>query len=566
MNNIVLNDVIESIKNRNSFVLEAWAGSGKTHTLVESIRYLINEKWDILQTNWQKIGCITYTNVAKDEMIKRLDYNEIVKVNTIHEFLWDLISSYQFNLKKEITEFNSNLDLDKRIDNIDTIIKDLTIVYWKYWTRLMKWELWHSEVISFSINMLNKYNKLRKILIKKYPYLFIDEYQDTFKEVVNILLDILNWNEEKFLLWFFWDSMQKIYQDNRIWKIITDKLKIIEKIENYRSWKNIVNVINKIREKGDWLKQVAVNQIDWEVTFYYSNDLNNEEKYKLIKEKLGRDFIGNPKENKILVLTNKKISEDLWYLNLVNLFENRYSRYWIDRLKDLDEPYINFLLTKLEKLFYYYNNKDYYNFYELFSENDFKIDKLSDIKKFKAMIDDLNKKRSSLTIKDVLDFIFTNKIFNKTNNILSIEEYLLSDFEEGGEDYTKQQKIRNFQEWLFRLFYKEVIEYFKYIEEMTPYSTQHWSKWAEYDNVLMIIDDSHKWYMYRGYDKLVSGKKLNKDDDKHLEAEERLLNLLYVSTSRAKKHLSLLYLSSLDEDSKNWWKSIFWEENVKIIE
>ena len=41
--------------------------------------------------------------------------------------------------------------------------------------------------------------------------------------------------------------MQKIYQDDRIGKIESTVLQKIEKVENFRSGKKIVNLINIIR-------------------------------------------------------------------------------------------------------------------------------------------------------------------------------------------------------------------------------------------------------------------------------------------------------------------------------
>ena len=77
----------------------AGAGSGKTYALIQTLRYLIENKGEELLKNKQKIICITYTNVAKNEIIKRIEYNELVNVFTIHEFLWQSIKQFQKQLK-----------------------------------------------------------------------------------------------------------------------------------------------------------------------------------------------------------------------------------------------------------------------------------------------------------------------------------------------------------------------------------------------------------------------------------------------------------------------------------
>lgn len=141
------------------------------------------------------------------------------------------------------------------------------------------------------------------------------------------------------------------------------------------------------------------------------------------------------------------------------------------------------------------------------------------------------------------------------------DEYLSKKLEDSKKT-EKQNKIKNMMDELMSLKYQEIINYNNFIEEKTPYSTQHWTKGDEYNNVLIIIDDSHRWYKYRWFNKLVSWEKLNKDEQKSLDARERLLNLLYVSVSRAKEKLAILYLSDLDWESLAWWESVFWKENI----
>lgn len=565
MTNTAFDKIKTCIDNKKSFILEAWAWSWKTYTLIQTVRYLIDTYWNDLKKKWQKITCITYTNIAKEEMIKRLDYNELVEINTIHEFLWSIIWHYQTNLKKELIKYNEEkFELDKRVDNLEQILMDQNVIYtWKYWRNFAKWILHHDDVINLWITMINNYPKLIDIIIYKYPYFFIDEYQDTFKWIIDIFISkILNWNQDKFILWFFWDSMQKIYQDNRVWKINSNLLETIEKVENFRSYKKIVSVINNVRWKNDNLVQIAQKDLDWEITFYYNNSLTDIEKYTLVKQNLNWDFDINPEENKILVLTNKKISDDLWYRNLVDVYEKRFWQHWKDILEKKDEAYSEFILDKIEKIIFYFDNKRYIDFFELFWDYDFKINKLDDRKVLKDLIIGLKEIRETWKVLDVFNYIYEKNILYKNDKITKFENDLLEKIDDP-ELLDRQNKNKNFQENLFSLEYKEFIKFNEYIENKTPYSTQHWTKWAEYDNILLVMDDS-LWNMYN-YKKFTWWEKLNKDPQKELESKERLLNLLYVSLSRAKKKLVVLYLSEINNASLEWWWWIFWKENIKII-
>jgi len=97
----VIDQIKTHINSKQSFVLEAGAGAGKTYTLIQSINFLLLTIGSELQYSGKQIVCITYTNVAKNEIIERLENNPLVVVATIHEFLWDTIKPFQEQLLKQ---------------------------------------------------------------------------------------------------------------------------------------------------------------------------------------------------------------------------------------------------------------------------------------------------------------------------------------------------------------------------------------------------------------------------------------------------------------------------------
>src|SRR5690606_27100222 len=120
-----------------------------------------------------------------------------------------------------------------------------------------------------------------KILQDQYDFVFIDEYQDTNKGIINIFLnkDTLS---SKTIIGLFGDSMQGIYDDGigDINEYIDSKLLIkVEKEDNYRSSVQVVDFINQLRNDG--LKQEVafkiiddieetINHRQGEVKLYYS--------------------------------------------------------------------------------------------------------------------------------------------------------------------------------------------------------------------------------------------------------------------------------------------------------
>src|ERR1035437_905685 len=76
-----------------SFFLFADAGSGKTRSLVTALNRLREKSGKRLQLNGRRVGVITYTNAACDEIKSRLEFDPLVEVSTIHSFVWSLIRS-----------------------------------------------------------------------------------------------------------------------------------------------------------------------------------------------------------------------------------------------------------------------------------------------------------------------------------------------------------------------------------------------------------------------------------------------------------------------------------------
>jgi DNA helicase II / ATP-dependent DNA helicase PcrA len=113
-----IDDEIRSCLNLDSpqsFFLYAGAGSGKTRSLVNAVDGLRATARDRLVLTGKRIAVITYTNAACDEIKRRLEFDPLVEVSTIHSFAWTLIGGYnndirawlRVNLDKEIVELQA---------------------------------------------------------------------------------------------------------------------------------------------------------------------------------------------------------------------------------------------------------------------------------------------------------------------------------------------------------------------------------------------------------------------------------------------------------------------------
>ncbi|MFV8357809.1 UvrD-helicase domain-containing protein [Flavobacterium sp. XS1P32] len=240
--------ILEHIDNQNHFLLSGGAGSGKTYSLVSIIRQILEEQPAV------QIACITYTNAAVREIEERVNHKKL-KVSTIHDFLWDCIKNFQNELKKCIINLAKNDSITSfQLDNPDKSIFEGKKIEYKEFVRLTEGIISHDELLILAEAMFANYPKLCDSINDKFNFIFVDEYQDTDKLVVEIILSHLSRSKKmnKTIIGFFGDTMQSIYDDGiGNLKIYLDQkdsnLKEVKKPDNRRNPKNVYDLANKLR-------------------------------------------------------------------------------------------------------------------------------------------------------------------------------------------------------------------------------------------------------------------------------------------------------------------------------
>jgi len=316
-----IEDIFKAIESGNHFLLSGGAGSGKTHTLIELLNKIYKDNPKV------SIACITFTNVAADEIQDRTDYENLV-ISTIHDFLWMNISPYQINLKKSLIELNPDDDLNfDEIERID----------YREYKNLKKGIIKHEDVLNIAEHLFTSYPLLSKIIKDKYDYIFIDEYQDTYKPVIEIFFNHLNKTKKRNVIGLFGDSMQSIYQDgNNLSEYLGDKgnniPQIIEvpKKVNRRNPQSVIDLANNIRL--DPLKQKAEINSDapnnkdgaikqGNTKFIYSKKENNDA-YNIIKAKFCKDWdFKDSKNTKLLLLSHSLIASEVGFPSLMDIYD-----------------------------------------------------------------------------------------------------------------------------------------------------------------------------------------------------------------------------------------------------
>ena len=553
--------IFNCIENQESFILDAGAGSGKTWTLVQTLDYLIETKSSHLKHTNQKIVCITYTNIAKDEIIERTEHNELIRVSTIHDFLWDCIKYYQKELKIKLLEIieeklskeqekldgftaraiigreKSEKQISKYQDAIENLNTQNVKISYENYPKYIDGKFSHDELIIIAEKIFSSYPKIRKITKDFYPIILVDEYQDTQKETVEILLNYLLGNDN-FIVGFFGDKMQQIY-DTGIGEIPNIyNLKLIKKMENFRSSKEVIELLNKLRTDIQQY-QPEKNKRVGSIAFYYIKNPDDFSIENILKNNLlGKWNVASIDNIKILYLTHRYIAKENQYEDLLGHYSRANKR---DCLIDNENnrtfcPYADFLydLESLTDLFA--TNK----IQQLLKKTLFKVDSFKAKKKLYDNMQELSVIKNTQSIGKLIEFAVSKNLLPKSEQMKNY------DFED--------EKKKEFYEKLIEIEYSQFIRLYKVQQDNTSFSTKHNTKGDEFNNVFVVIDDD-AWKQKYNFNNYFSNNKENEDRFK------RTNNLFYVVSSRAKKNLAVVCVSTLSDIAKTQVKEWFGEDN-----
>lgn len=339
-------EIFKSIDEGRNFLLSGGAGSGKTYSLVDVIRQAIAEN------PTAKIACMTYTNAAVKEIEERVNHKNL-NVSTIHDFLWDNIKHFQKELKRALISLANDENItDINIEEVALVPEDYFNdlekgIQYKEFLRIREGIISHDEILIVANYVFEKYPKLSDIVKDKYKFIFIDEYQDTSKYVVDIFLAHFTRSKKKNIIGFFGDAMQSIYDDGignlDDYKGEEDDLvKEIKKEQNRRNPQKIIDLANQLRTDG--IEQVpsidnnAPNMIGGgvvkggRVLFLYSSNGDIERVKQHLTDNSAWDF-SNSKETKELNLTHNLIAGKAGFRALMDVYDADQILKFRDRIK-----------------------------------------------------------------------------------------------------------------------------------------------------------------------------------------------------------------------------------------
>ncbi|MCR6473853.1 UvrD-helicase domain-containing protein [Bacillus safensis] len=389
----------------NSIVVHAGPGSGKTTLLIQRLKYIIENR----EKSYSGIACITYTNAAKDEIILRLQKEQIVLpkelfIGTIHSFLYEYVIkpySHLFNqneqfkvtpigfaraLKKELGELLKKSQFtikESEFAAIESLGHDeaghphcfrgkISSQVARKWKEILKQKGYIDQqtAIYLTYIILKKYEHIKKAFSLRFPFILMDEYQDVtyYQDKVFSLLTHSS---------FFCvgDANQSIFSftgaDPFIFtsKDKDKKFKRYNLINNYRSTSDIIHFTNR---KTNIIQNNASEHRSFEGSVLF---ITNKKEMKDVIEIFQREqakididegripFLILTRRNKLHKQINQIIKENNLEVNpfLDKLKNNHYRRYLIlkklliaiayKRSNKLDEA-INYISESLSYLFF----------------------------------------------------------------------------------------------------------------------------------------------------------------------------------------------------------------------
>lgn len=593
-----------NLTNPKSFFLFAGAGSGKTSSLVTALKHVQKTLSEQLRARGQRVGVITFTNAASDEIKRRLLFDPLIDVRTIHSFAWSLIEGLNQDIrewlkvdlasdivklkaeeakgrkgtKASATRLSKIEAKTKRLQNLPNV---KTFTYSPTGDNRGRDALSHSEVLDLTAYFLKTKPAMQGILSGRYPILLIDESQDTNKYLIDALFEVQAKLKGKFVLGLLGDMMQRIYNDGKegLGEGLPSDWATPRKKLNYRCPRRIVTLINKVRSTTDKQEQMPrEGAIEGVVRFFVlANDLNDKRAVERaiaghMANITGDEKWNEPKAIKTLTLEHRMAASRLGFLDAFSPLYDHDS--WRTSFLDGSLPVLRFFSEQVLSLVKAKLANDRFavariakNFSPLLSAAALRkaTDTKQHLQSVNAAIDALLtlwKDGTDPTLLQVLRCVFDNKLLEipvalQANASGAIAKAAAASSADEEEDRQTERELA-VQAFLNAPF-SQIEPMAEYLSGQAHFDTHQGVKGLEFERVMVIMDDSEARGFLFKYEDLFGGKAAG---DKSVESTRRLF---YVTASRAKESLALVAYASSPGSVKQFVLNEGWFLEDEIV-
>ena len=587
-----------NLEQPKSFFLYAGAGSGKTRSLVTALNRLRRMSGKRMRLHGKQLAVITYTNAACDEITRRLDFDPLVIVKTIHSFVWDLIQGFnadirlwlQSNLTTDINELQEQQrkgrpgtktasererSIEAKQQRLATLGTIKRFIYNPNGDNRDRDSLSHAEVIKIGAEFLASKQLMQKLLISRFPILLVDESQDTNRLLMEALLIVQGLYRDRFGLGLFGDTMQRIYADGKVdlgSDLPSDWARPAMKL-NHRCPRRVIRMINKIRsEVDDQEQQPRSDAGEGHVRLFISGNGNGnkgqieEEVRKRMSEVTADAHWNQPEQVKTLTLEHHMAAKRM---NFFEMFEPLYQiNDYRTGLLDGTLPVVRFFSSQVLPLVSSKRAGNEFAAMAVVRKGSPLLSKsapesagagqLALLKAAKAAVEALMALWSGGAqprFIEVLQRIAQSKLFEIPD---ALHPFAFSDADETAtsedcDEMISSEETANKVLESIRLFlntpFAQIEPYAAYVKGEAAFDTHQGVKGLEFPRVLVVMDDEEACGVLFSYEKLFGAKdKTSTDVKDELAGTEtgidRTRRLFYATCSRSEKSLAIVAYSS----------------------
>jgi DNA helicase-2/ATP-dependent DNA helicase PcrA len=598
-----VDDIIRTCLNPaapRSFFVYAGAGSGKTRSLKRALEGFRAQYGDAYRRAGSRIAVITYTRAAAQEITDRLGEDPLFPVSTIHSFCWTLIGPHQTDIRvwllktlpvtlAEIVEKQAkgragqaSIDRDRAMKAIERRLEYLsvprTFTYNPNGDNFGADSLSHAEVLAIAAAFITTKPAMQAVVVNSYPFLLIDESQDTTNGLIAALFYLAEVQGARFALGLLGDTMQRIYGDGQadLGTVVPDGWASPVKRMNHRSGRRIVQLGNAIRAGADGQTQFARDDsIEGVVRFFVARSDTSDKPalerriHARMRTVCADDGWDGPAEDvKTLTLEHHMAASRRGFASMFSALD--VDKSLSTGLRQGSLPGLRLFSERVAPLFAASDAGEDFAIMNLLreasplvktkalAESENSADPLRAPRAAVTALLKLRRSNPDMTFLDILQCVAEHSLFEipaslapflerdapatETDDVAQAEDEAV---EEGAD--SESPVIKGLEAWRAFLSqpYRQIVPFVEYVADQGPYGTHQGVKGLEFERVLVIMDDTDAKGFLFSYEKLFGTKPLSGTDLKRAAAGEetgadRTRRLLYVTATRAEKSLALV--------------------------
>ncbi|MES3097707.1 UvrD-helicase domain-containing protein [Sphingomonas aerolata] len=576
--------VRECLKDARSFVMVAGAGSGKTTSLIKALAHLQETHGAAMRRSGKQVACITFTDVAVGEILRDVGVSSLFHVSTIHSFLWSIIRPFQTDIAawvlaridekiskrqehhaKPGTRAATKVRLEEEIADLEAEREAIGLVEkftYETGSRYAEGILGHDDIVRLTPACITDHPLLRRVIACQFPYIFVDESQDTQPAVIEALRLIAA--EEPLCVGFFGDPMQKIYGAGAGAIALNAGWAEITKPENFRCPTSVLGVINAIRAPGDGLIQirgrtVEVDDVEHPVEgtaniFILPADNQRSERLAAVRTWLAEEtadeaWLSDLREGdvRLLILVHRMAARRLGFADLYAALNDGAPQSMSEGIADGTAWPLRPLTQYLLPMFVAARIDDQFTVMSILRAESPRLQPerlcgkpvapiLASLRqavdKLVAMLAD----GSPSTVRQVLQHVRDTELLSLADRFGT--HLVAKPVDDGGSGYANVAAF-------LACGVGELWAHRRYMLEESPFATHHGVKGAQFERVLVVLDDEEAAYNLYSYGKYLGFTPLSDNDEARIAAGEesvldRTRRLFYVCCSRALKDLAVV--------------------------